>query len=930
MLTSREPSALRNTGISLLLVALLAACSGDKPEQFFSKAREQYEKGDRSAAVIQLKNAIQKDPDYADARLLLGKIYVEQGEGASAEKELRKAIQLGATRESVLPQIGRALLLQREFKKALEEAPASPGGTPAEAAAVLAVRGAAFAALKQVDEAKTAYEAARKLDPGLVEANQGLAMLALSRQQPEEAMRLAEDAIQKAGKRAEPWMLKADLLRAQGKNAEAAQAYEEALKRDPANMVAHLALASVLLQDKKFDAAQRQVDAAQKLEPMSMPVRLTQAQLDLAQKKYSQARDNLQEVLKSAPNHAPAVLMMGTAQLALGAYAQAEAYLSTYLRAAPQHIYARRLLAATYLKNKQPGKAAETLNPLLSAGTQDAAVLALAGEAYLQLKDYAKATEYLEKAAKGNPGNAALRTELAVSRVASGDVGRGTTELEAAADMENSPLQTNVALIYTYLSKQNYDKALSAIAAMEKKQANDPLVHNLRGATYVAKKDFPNARKAFEQALSINGGYYPAAMNLARLDMLDKNPQAARKRFDGVLAADKNNASAMVAIAVLEREAGHEKEFVEWLDKAARADVKAITPRSLLVQHYIGKNDAPRALSIAREAQTANPTSPEALDLLGNAQMAAGEKDNAIATYEKLTALAPDSPLAHFRLASAEAANKRLGDARKSLNKALELKPDLIDAQVSLIALDMQESHPADAIKRAQQIQQQQPKLPVGYAIEADIQSGQKQFAKAAELYQKAFDQGRNSILAMKLYGALVAAGKKGDAETKAAQWLKERPQDLALRLYLAENYMAQRDDKQAIAQYRAVLQTAPDNLIALNNLAWLLHKQGDAQGLTYAERAYKLRPEDGAIMDTYGWLLVEQGKTAQGLDLLQRALAKAPDASEIRYHLAVALHKNGNNDRAEAELKRLIDSGIKFPQEREAATLLAQIRAKR
>lgn len=930
MSESKAVRALRRGGAPLLLALLVAGCSGEKPEQFLSKAQQDYAGGNRQAAIIELKNAIQKNPDYAAARALLGRIYVEQNDGPSAEKELRRALQSGAARDAILPQLGRALLLQREYKKVLEEIPEKPAGKPAEAAALLALRGDAYVGLQRLPEAQTAYEEARRLEPGLPEANRGLAVLALSRNKADEALRLADEAVDKSGERADPWVLKGDLLRAQGKSTEAIQAYQEALKRNPNHLGAHLSLALIYLSQKQFDAAQREIDAGRKVEPHSLPVRLTQGQLYFAQQKFPQARDELQEVLKVAPNNGTAILMMGATQLALGAYAQAETYLSAFVKGVPDNAYARRLLAATYLKNKQPAKAEETLRPLLAAGTQDAVVLALAGDAYMQLKEYAKATEYLEKAAKASPANAGVRTELAMSRLASGDVARGTSELEAAADMEGSPLQTDVVLITTYLAKRDFDKALKAIDAFEKKQPNNPLVYNLRGGAYVGKQDIANGRKAFEKALSLDPAYYPAAANLAQLDLRDKHPEAARKRFEGVLAANKNSVSAMVAIAVLERGAGNEKAFLDWLDKASRADARAIQPRALLAQYYIGKQDPQRALSIAREAQTANPGNADALDLLGGAQLAAGEKDNAVATFGKLVELEPQAPIAYLRLASAQLANKSPDDARNTFNKALELKPGLIEAQLGLIGLDMQQGRPNDAIRRAQQIQQQQPKSPAGYTVEGDIQASQKQFAKAAELYQKAFDLDKTSLLAMKLHGSLAASGKSAEAEAKTAQWLKQHPDDVDMRAYLADSYMNRGQDQSAIDQYQAILQKAPDHLVALNNLAWLLQKQRNPQALDYAERAHKLRPDDPTVLDTLGWILVEQGKTARGLDLLQRALAKAPDVADIRYHFALGLYKSGDKGRAEAELKRLLDAGTKFSQERDAQALLAQIRAKR
>ena len=67
----------------------------DNPEKLVASAKESLAKNDRSAAVIQLKNALQKNPDLGEARLLLGKALLEQGDLAAAEKELRRARELG-------------------------------------------------------------------------------------------------------------------------------------------------------------------------------------------------------------------------------------------------------------------------------------------------------------------------------------------------------------------------------------------------------------------------------------------------------------------------------------------------------------------------------------------------------------------------------------------------------------------------------------------------------------------------------------------------------------------------------------------------------------------------------------------------------------------------------------------------------------------
>ncbi len=123
------------------------------------------------------------------------------------------------------------------------------------------------------------------------------------------------------------------------------------------------------------------------------------------------------------------------------------------------------------------------------------------------------------------------------------------------------------------------------------------------------------------------------------------------------------------------------------------------------------------------------------------------------------------------------------------------------------------------------------------------------------------------------------------------------------------------------------VNQNHPGNLVVLNNLAWALHEARDPRALSYAEQAFKLAPDNPSVMDTLGWILVQQGQIARGLKLLQQALSKKPDAAEIQWHLAAAWAKSGDRVRAKSELERLLGSGQAFPQEAEARTLLEQLR---
>src|SRR4030095_485897 len=56
---------------------------------YYQDALKRLEEGNAAAAIVQLRNAIQSDPGNLDARLLLGRLYLQAGDAPSAAKELR-------------------------------------------------------------------------------------------------------------------------------------------------------------------------------------------------------------------------------------------------------------------------------------------------------------------------------------------------------------------------------------------------------------------------------------------------------------------------------------------------------------------------------------------------------------------------------------------------------------------------------------------------------------------------------------------------------------------------------------------------------------------------------------------------------------------------------------------------------------------------
>ena len=901
----------------------LAGCGKEDVQKLLAEAKQYEQKGEHKAAVIQLKNALQKNPDDRDVRYMLGTLYLKTGDGASAEKEIRKAVSLGLNAPQALPDLAKSLLLQGQFQKVLDE---TQGADFKKDAVLASLRGSAQLALGKGEQARESLELALQARADYPEALIGLSRLALSQRDVAGANRLIDQATTKNPEHVEAWLFKGDLERAQNRAEGALAAYGQVLKIKPGDAAAHIARAYVEIGNGKHKEAQADIDAARKSSPNGLMVFYTQALLDFSQKKHAAALDSLQQVLRAAPEHMPSVLLAGAVQFALGSTEQAEQHLKKYLEQNPGNLYARKLLASALMKNGQTPRAIATLAPALKEDAKDAHLFMLAGEAHMRAKDFTRANEYFEKANTLAPNTALVHTALGMSKLGQGENDRAIAELEKAANLDAKTPQAGILLVMTHLRQKEYDKALAAVLRLEKEQPENPIVHNLKGGVYVGRKEFASARASFEKAVALQPAYFAAVQNLAQLDIQNKQPEAAKKRYLALLEQDKKNLQAMLALTSMALAQGHHEDVKSWLERAVADHPDAVQPAALLVGHYLRAGDKQKALTLAAKLQSTHPDDPKFLGVLADTQLANGDQRAALESFNKLAILQPESAQVQYRIASTNLAMKDNVAAMAALKKSQQLDPAFLPAQLAQAGLEVQKGRFEEALSIARQMQKQTAGKAMGHALEGDILMAQKKPAQAVGAYERGAAIEPNGLLFVKMHGALAQAGKGADADARMGHWLKDNPSDTRARLYLANYKLLSKQNKSAIEHLQVVVKLEPQNVLAINNLAWALGQEKDGRALQYAEQAYKMAPENPAVLDTLGWLLTEKGDVARGLPMLQKASSLAPASADIRYHYAQVLAKSGDKSKARKEIEQVLLNTKGFAKEEEARALLKQL----
>ena len=909
---------------TLLIIFLLTACAKTDltDTEYLEQARHYRTSGDIAAAVISLKNALQRNASNSEARFLLGQLYLEMGDGASAEKEIRRMMPSQGADSDIYIHLGKALLLQLQFQSVLDEIPLPADENEQNAAQLYAIRGEAYLGLFNSEGASQSFHHAERLQANSVPVLLGLVRLAIYDGDYTKAHIHLSHALTLEPASPDAWYLQGELAFKQLQYDKAEEAYNNVIKLSHKNVLSRQLFASYVgltrseLAQKKYDSAQNHIDQLLKLVPENPIPHYLAALLAFQTNDRETVLLHLQAVLRRTPDHAPSLLLIGATHYAMENYEQADLYLSRFLQYAPEHIQARKLLGAVRIKQNRHQDAIEILSPMATS-TDDAQLLAIIGRASLHIGDLEQGSEFLKRAASASPGDPSIRSELANMYVRQGAYNQAIDELKNITNSDAN--QTQIQLIHIYLKKQDYNTSRKLAAELATRENNNPAIRTLQGGVELLAGERAAARFFFNAALTLQNDFTPARLNLAQMDLEENQLKSATNQFNRVLSTDPDNIAAMLGLAKIAEINNQRTEAISWLTKARDADNSALIPALVLGKYYLQTGQVDRALTIAEDTAALHGNNPDALLLLARSYAVSGNATSALSTYRRLINILPDNPAVYLELAKVQLDRNRPDEARRSLQKALEIDKSYDRAAIALALLELRHGNINDAIKYAEDIRQRTPESPHAHALLGDIYMVDKQYHKARRYYANSYRIEPTTAVLDKLAHSYSLLGNHSKATKLLEDWLSTHPDDIQIQFSLASTFQSIGQPAQARKIYLTLLGFQPENPTVLNNLALIEAGSNPSKALAYAEKAYRISPSNPDIMDTLGWLLVEQGNPVKGGDLLSKAASISSNPT-IHYHYAVALMKQGDEAAAKEKFAGLLQTGVGFPEKEQAA----------
>ena len=788
-------------------------------------------------AALELKNALQENPDNAEARYLLGQINLDIGDMAGAEKEFRRAASAGWEEAQARIGLARALINSNAFQKMIDEVEIKDSYPAAARADLYGLRAVAQAGLGKLDQARETLAAGAAIDAKAFQVLKTTSQLQLVSGDTAGAASTLKQALAAYPDNPELLLLSAITAIQANDQAGAMVAYRNVIDQDSARLMsvygrqARLGLARLQILDKDLEQAQSTLAPLFKRNAEDPEANYLGGMLAFEQGNLDLAEERLLKVLKVAPDHVQTQLLFGTVNYAQKDYEQAAYYIARYVSAVPENLGARKLLGRTYMMLGQHDEAQATLQPGLRGSADDAELLALVGLSRLQGGMTASGIEGLEKAVKAAPDSAAIRGELAKAYLSSGDTDRAIQELNTLLAEGGDQEKTETLLVLAHLRKGDTGLAIDGVLKMLARKPEDPAALALVGNVFAASNDRAEARRYFNKALQVKPGFGPAIVSLARLEELEGHPEKAAELYRGIVDAGEESVGPLLALARLAETRGNTEEMLDWLEKARQQAPRDIKPRMLLAEYYLREKQPDKADLLVKEAAGIAPREPTLLALQGRVLMAERQFNKALSTFNELVTRAPDSVLARALLAENYLELGQIKDARRQLGIALEKQPYYVPALVLMARAEQQSGNYEQALEYANQIQKVQPDLYMGYELGGDAWMARENDVEARAAYAQAWERQPSATLAIKLSAAARRSGKPEEATQPLLAWLNDHPDDVRAQQFLATTYQDLGQDSEAIQAYEKVLALEPDNVVALNNLAWLYSLAQRTQG---------------------------------------------------------------------------------------------------
>lgn len=627
--------------VALLLAVSVAACSKDpqvRKQEHFSRGQAYIAEKKYNEAIIELRNAVQIDGNFGEARYQLAEAYAQIGDVANAFREYVRAADLLPDAKVQL-KAGALLLVggHHEDAKARAERVLAADPTNVDAHILL---GNALAGMKDFDGAVEQMQSAIKNDPTPGLSYASLGNFELQRGNRPEADAAYAKAIELDPSSASARVALGNYRLATGDRTGAEAAFLKANELAPRDIVALRSLVALYLTSRQLDKAEPFLVVLADEAKDSTPD-FVLADVYTATGRAELATTRLKTLQSNPADFVPATLRLAVIHFQAGRKADGYAAVDEAIKTAPKAPQGHVTKGRFFLSEHKTEEAIGELTTAVSVAPDYPLAQFWLGRAYLRQgkldEAHAAFTETLKLAPTFVPAQVALSATSLQLRDVDGAVTYATQAVKAVPD----DIDGRVALVRALVAQRSAGRARAELKPLADAHGDLAIVHVLEGAIETLSDDARSAERAFTRALEIDPGSYDALNGLVTTQLATGDIAGAQARVGDAVTKSPRDVTTLLI--------------------AARAHAVA--------------HDYKAAEVALRQAIDADPQRLDAYTMLGRLYATENRLDDALREFDEIAKREPRSVSAHTAAATLLLALNRLSEAKARYHQVLEIDP---------------------------------------------------------------------------------------------------------------------------------------------------------------------------------------------------------------------------------------------------------------
>jgi len=745
------------------------------------------------------------------------------------------------------------------------------------------------------------------------------------------------DALQIAPSDAQARYLSGRVSELLGDPRAAASMYQGAIDVNPAHLEARANLARLYLHFRSPDKALELIRPVLDKHPDDPKLLTVRAVARSQLKDNAGALSDAERAVQVAPSNEEAVSVLAGVYQGAGQPQRALELVRAAIARVPASVALHQLLARMYLSGGEDKLAEEQLLQVVQLAPKELAPRLQLAAFYAGANRLDEAERTFEAAMAALPGSEAAGLAYTEFLATSRSPAQGEAALKEliAHDPRNYDLQLRLgALQQRAGATQEASATYRAIIAADPAGAVGVAARDrIAAIDIVAGKDV-DAKLLLAEALKNNPRDNDALTLRANMSLKEGDPLAAIADLRAVLRDQPQSVPILRTLARAHL-ANHEPTLAEENLRSALA----AAPRDLGVRVDLGEfltrtHRTDQAIALLEETVKATPdiSGTAARTALIEAYMAKPDLATARAAAEDLKTLRPDLAIGSYLAGLIAREQKRLDDAQREFEHALQLQPAATDVLTALARLEFERGRHAQAIALVRSTVESRPGDAAAHDLLGQLYAADKDYAEAVTVLNEAVRLAPSWWLPYRNLAQAKLAAKDQAGALAIYEAGVNATEEPVLVTELAAIYEQQGRFENAIRQYEVLHQRSPHLELAANNLAILLvtyrHDQASldrARDLT----ASFANSDVPALLDTRGWVMFKRGDVSEALSELQKASSAAPGARVILYHLGMAQLKAGLPEKARTSLEAALAGGASFSGTEEARLALVRLKAR-